>query len=77
MHVGHLKGKLCTIRPAAALSDGHLVGLFLHELGHLAGGDSEPEANDWVRTELGIDIQHRAPLDLQWVPPAVVRRILG
>ncbi len=76
MHVGHERGKVCAIRSAAALSDHHLVGLFLHEFGHLAGGDSEPEANDWVLRNLGVEITYRAPLDLQWVPQDVVRRIL-
>ena len=77
MHVAHVKGAVCTIRNAAALSDQHLVGLFLHEFGHLAGGDSEPAANDWVKKQLGVEIKYRGPLDLQWVPPAVVRWILG
>lgn len=78
MHVGHARGgAICAIRNAAALSDGHLVGLFLHEFGHLAGGDSEPAADAWVEKELGVKIRYRAPLDLQWVPPEVVRWVLA
>lgn len=78
MHVGHARGgAICAIRNAAALSDSHLVGLFLHEFGHLAGGDSEPAANDWVKYNLDVDIEYRGPLDLQWVSPEVVRRVLG
>ncbi len=77
MHVGHVRGGLCAIRQAAALSDEHLVALFLHEFGHMAGGDTEPEANDWVRKKLGIKIRYRGPLDLQWIPPETAAAILA
>jgi hypothetical protein len=76
MHMGHVPGAICTIRQAAQLSDGHLVGLFLHEFGHAAGGDSEPAANGWVKDALGIEIHYHSPLDLQWVSPVVVDLIL-
>lgn len=77
MHVGHLRNTVCSARPAAALSDSHLVGLFLHEFGHLAAGHNEPPANAWILRNLGIVIRYAGPLDLQWVDPEVVGRILG
>ncbi len=77
MHVGHVRSSVCAIRQAAALSDPHLVALFLHEFGHMAGGDTEPEANDWVRRKLGIEILYRGPLDLQWILPETAEAILA
>lgn len=77
MHVEHLKRTVCMVRQAACLSDAHLVGLFLHEFGHLAGGPSEPEADAWVQRKLGIMILYKGPMDLQWVDRAAVSRILG
>lgn len=77
MHVGHIRNTVCSARPAAALSDSHLVGLFLHEFGHLAAGHNEPPANAWIMRNLGISISYKGPLDLQWVHPDVVRKILG
>lgn len=77
MHVEHLKGKVCTILKAAALSDSHLVGLLLHEFGHLAGGADEPAANAWVTAKLGVVIQYRGSMELQWVDPEIAARILA
>lgn len=77
MHVGHIRNTVCSARPAAALSDAHLVGLFLHEFGHLAAGHDEPPANAWVKKSLGIEVLYKGPLDLQWVGSDVVSRILG
>lgn len=77
MHMGHMPKTVCMVRQAASLSDGHLVGLFLHEFGHLGGGAAEPEADAWVLKNLGIKILYRGPMDLQWVDRAVVSGILG
>lgn len=77
MHVGHHRNRICMARQAALLSDSHLVGLLLHEFGHLGGGEGEPEANGWVLSTLGIAIVYKAPMDLQWVPLDLANRILG
>jgi hypothetical protein len=77
MHVGCGAGMVCSIRWAAGLSDSNLAALFLHEFGHLAGGESEPSANGWVEKVFGIRIEYRGPLDLEWIPPVVARRILA
>lgn len=77
MHTGHRRGSICMVRQAALLSDSHLVGLLLHEFGHLGGGHGEPEANRWVLNKLGIEIDYRAPLDIQWVPAETARKILS
>ena len=76
MHAGH-GGSICSIRWAAGLSDTTLVSMFLHEFGHLAGNDGEPEANAWVLEKFGIRIEYKGPLDLQWIKPALARRILA
>jgi hypothetical protein len=77
MHMGHYPSTICMVRQAASLSDAHLVGLFLHEFGHLGGGVDEPAANAWVKRVLGIEIAYKGPMDLQWVGREVVSRILG
>jgi hypothetical protein len=76
MHVGHIRNTVCCARPAEFLSDGHLVGLLLHEFGHLGGGHSEPSANAWIKSGLGVEILYKGPLDLQWVGPDVVAWVL-
>jgi hypothetical protein len=77
MHMGHYPRTICMVRQAASLSDAHLVGLFLHEFGHLGGGGDEPAANAWVKKALGIEILYKGPMDLQWVNRAAVEQILG
>jgi hypothetical protein len=77
MHMGHLPRTVCMVRQAAALSDCHLVGLMLHEFGHMGGGGAEPEADAWILKTFGIGIQYKGPMDLQWVDRATVSRILG
>jgi hypothetical protein len=77
MHIGHYPRTICMVRQAASLSDSHLVGLFLHEFGHLGGGSDEPAANAWVKKALGVEIEYRGPMDLQWVSRTAVAQILG
>lgn len=77
MHVGCGRMMVCTVRWAAGLADGNLAPMFLHEFGHLGGGFDEPAANGWVKKNFGLEIQYRGPLDLQWLPPLTVRRILA
>lgn len=77
MHAGHRVRGICAVRLAAGLSDAHLAGLMLHEFGHLGGGDSEPEANRWVLKNFGIEVEYKGPLDIQWVDPEAVRRVLS
>jgi len=74
MHVNHVPGKLCVAHEVASLSPGHVVGLFLHELGHpiaykLWRRSEQEDADAAVRQELGVTILYRGPLVLQWVPP--------
>jgi hypothetical protein len=82
MHVGHVPGKVCTVLAASRLSDNHLVGLTLHELGHplaeKAWGVSEQAHADMaVGAYLGVRISYRGKLVLQWVSNAVTKTILG
>ena len=77
MHVGCGALTVCSLRWAAGLSDSNLAGLFLHEFGHLAGGDEEPAANFWVERVFGIRIEYKGPLDLEWILPDTARRILA
>jgi hypothetical protein len=82
MHTLHKRGKVCVHGDAAALSLPQLVGLYLHEIGHPlaqdAYGRSEQEdADRAVKEFLGVKIQYKGPLLLEWVSPSVARRILG
>lgn len=82
MHVGHRGGKVCASARAAELPLEHVVGLFLHEIGHpmamaVWGRSEQEDADAAVMRLLGVRLRYRGPLLLQWVPPATVRRILG
>lgn len=82
MHTLHRPGRLCVSSAAAQLSLPHLVGLYLHEIGHplatKAYGQTEQEdADRAVKEILGVKIHYKGPLLLEWVSPAVAVRILG
>jgi hypothetical protein len=70
MHVGHRPEYpyfICVHRAASHLSDEFLTGLFLHEFGHLATpGGSEQAADQWVFAKLGIVIEYKGALCLEW-----------
>lgn len=78
MHVGHHPGSICLHPAAGKLKVNHVVGLFLHEFGHLGTPDgSEADADQWVLVKLGIAILYKGPLCLEWVPDDVVAGLLG
>lgn len=82
MHTQHLPGKVCVSSEAWTLSPAHLVGLYLHELGHpmatKAYGRSEQEdADRAVKEFLGVTIKYKGPLLLEWVSPATLKKIQG
>jgi hypothetical protein len=67
MHVGHNPTSICVDHAAEKLSDEYLTGLFLHEFGHLATPEgSEQDADQWVFRKLGIVIEYRGNLCLEW-----------
>jgi len=73
MHVEHHPDAICVWSPAAArLSKSHLVGLFLHEFGHLGSGGDDSAADRWVLVKIGLPIEYRGPLCLEWVSPAII-----
>lgn len=81
-HVNHRRNTVCTVPEASWLAMGHIVGLIAHELGHLIAGrawdrSAQHDADEAVRRFLKLPIRYRGSLLLQWVPPAVVRRVLG
>ncbi len=81
MHTEHEPRRVCVAREAAALSDEHLVGLFLHEIGHpmaarLYGRSEQEDADRAVKEVLGVTIEYKGPLLLEWVPGPVAERIL-
>jgi hypothetical protein len=81
MHTLHVPGTVCAVGIACGLSPEHLVGLMLHELGHpmaqAAYGRSEQEdADRAVKEFLGVKIQYKGDLLLEWVSPTVAVRIL-
>lgn len=81
MHAMHVPGTVCVASEAAGLAPEHLVGIFLHELGHpmamRAWKSSEQEdADKAVRQFLGVKLHYKGDLLLEWVPGTVMRRIL-
>lgn len=83
MHTGgHARGKVCSSPAAAMLSTEHLVGLFLHELGHNIAAkewrrSEQEDADKAVRDFLGVKIKYRGPLLLEWVTTKEARRVLN
>jgi hypothetical protein len=68
---------ICTWAPAVdKLPESHLIGLLLHEYGHLAGNASEEGADAWVWKTFGIPIEYRdhgPAKDLEWVDPRIIK----
>lgn len=76
MHVGHKNGTVCALAICDQLPPSYVVGLFLHEFGHLGSGGGELEADAWVRDTFGIRIEYKSDLDIEWVPDHTVARII-
>jgi hypothetical protein len=77
MHTNHRPGVICADGAISALPLNHLVGVLLHEFGHLAAGESEAAADQWPLARLGIPITYKGPLCLEWVSGNDLRMILG
>ena len=75
MHVGHLPGTICALPICGEIGHNFLVGLLLHEFGHLGSGGGEREADEWIKTNFKIPIYYRSGLDVEWVSEKDVRRI--
>jgi hypothetical protein len=56
MHVGHQPGCVCASRSVERLPRKNLVGLFLHEFGHIIGGPEQWDADMGIFRALGISI---------------------
>ena len=76
MHVGHKQGVICALSICSRIPPSFVTGLFLHEFGHLGSGGGELEADQWIRDTFGIGIQYRSELDLEWVDPITVARLI-
>lgn len=73
--------KVCTVPEAARLPLNYLTALMLHEIGHplaqrIFSSTEQWDADRAVRQVYGIALRYRGPLLLEWVPDAVVRRVL-
>lgn len=75
MHTFHDRNTICSLSLAGTLPEGYLVGLLLHEFGHIGSGGGEREADQWILDNFGIRIQYVGALDLEWVDDWVIRRI--
>lgn len=75
MHVGHRRRTICVADEAVRLSPGHLLGLTLHEFGHLATGGGDAVADGWVFREFGLVIAYRGPGALEWVSADEAKRV--
>lgn len=77
MHVGHIRGSICTAWDAERLPTPNiLLGLFLHEFGHLGSGGGERDADRWVSENFGIPIFYRTRLDIEWIGDPHVRKVV-
>jgi len=74
MHVGHIKNAICVTSEGADLSVEHLLGLTLHEFGHLATGGGDGAADAWVFREFGLVVNYMGPETLEWVSKSEARR---
>lgn len=74
MHVGHVEGRICVTPEANRLAPGFLLGMFLHEFGHIGSGGDDTEADRWVFEHFGIPVTYRGPLTLEWVSDKALRR---
>lgn len=77
MHTGHLPGRICFAPPMRLLPLNFVVGILLHEFGHLGSNGGEVEADTWVVSKLGIALEYKGKLCLEWVDDATARRVLG
>jgi hypothetical protein len=77
MHTGHLPSRICYAPPTRMLALNYIVGILLHEFGHLGSGGGEVEADTWVAAKLGIALEYKGKLCLEWVDDDTARRILG
>jgi hypothetical protein len=77
MHTGHLDGKVCYAPPIRLLPLNYVVGILLHEFGHLGSKGGEAEADQWVLVKLGIALEYKGKLCLEWVDDATAKKILG
>jgi hypothetical protein len=84
MHSGHTRNqrggpRVCTIccwGPATEeLSGSFLVGLFLHEFGHLITRGNEKKADRWVFEKLGVPLRYKGDLKLEWVSPSMCKKL--
>ncbi len=75
MHVGHLPETICALPICGEIGHNFLIGLLLHEFGHLGSGGGEREADEWIKNNFKIPIYYRSKLDVEWVSEKDVRRI--
>lgn len=74
-HVGHYPGSVCLASAIVFLPREFIVGILLHELGHLAGGHTEKAADQLGGQLAGVKIHrkthkgHGIARNLEWIAP--------
>lgn len=81
-HVFHRDGIVCTVPALMTLPINYIVGILLHEIGHTIAMREwncslEQEADIAVMKFLGVNLDYKGDLTLEWVSTDVVRRVLG
>lgn len=76
MHTFHSPSTVCSLSLVGTMAEGYLIGLMLHEFGHLGSGGGEREADRWILKNFGIRITYVGELDLEWVDQWAIRKIL-
>ena len=73
MHAGHYPNTVCVWK-GTRLADSFLVGILMHEIGHLATGADDVLADKYVFEMFGLPILYKGPLKLEWVDPKIIRQ---
>jgi len=80
-HVFHRPGRVCAAPELITVPINYILGVMIHEIGHVLalktwGRSSERDADIAVLKFLGINLEYRSDLVLEWVSNRVVEQVL-
>jgi len=68
-HTYHAPFVVCVCRKFVSAPDEVILGVLLHEIGHLFGGKRERDADRFIYNTLGVKIRYKGKERLEWVSP--------
>ena len=68
-HTYHAPFVVCVCRKFVSVPEEVMLGVLLHEIGHLFGGKRDRDADKFIYKTLGIRIGYEGKERLQWVSP--------